>query len=102
MTTSATHQTSFQSLLALIRYARGYRGRMILATLCSVINKLFDVMPEILIGVAIDVVVNQEESFVAGLGFDTPQSQITVLGILTFVIWAGESLFEYFHLMELM
>ncbi|MEE3170707.1 MAG: ABC transporter ATP-binding protein, partial [Pseudomonadota bacterium] len=60
-----------------------------------IINKLFDIAPEILIGVAIDVVVNQEESFVAGLGFETAQEQITVLAVLTFFIWAGESLFEY-------
>ncbi|MCS5562000.1 MAG: ABC transporter ATP-binding protein/permease, partial [Marinobacter nauticus] len=65
------------------------------ATTCSIINKLFDIAPEILIGVAIDVVVNQEESFVAGLGFETAQEQITILAVLTFFIWAGESLFEY-------
>ena len=41
------------------------------------------------------MVVNQEESFVAGLGFETAQEQITILAVLTFFIWAGESLFEY-------
>ncbi len=55
-------------------------------------------MPEILIGIAIDVVVNKESSFVAGFGFETPQSQIAVLAVFTFLIWAGESLFEYFYL----
>ncbi|MDX5297804.1 MAG: ABC transporter, partial [Gammaproteobacteria bacterium] len=61
-------QTSFQALGRLLRYARGYRSRIIAASLCSIINKLFDIAPEILIGIAIDVVVNQEQSFVAGLG----------------------------------
>ena len=55
-------------------------------------------MPEILIGIAIDVVVNQESSFVASLGFETPKAQITILAVITFFVWAGESLFEYFHL----
>ncbi|MDT8880460.1 ABC transporter ATP-binding protein [Halomonas saccharevitans] len=87
--------SSFQALGRLLRYARGYRRRIIAATLCSILNKLFDIAPEILIGVAIDVVVNQEESFVAGLGFTTAEQQILVLGVLTFFIWAGESLFEY-------
>jgi len=87
--------SSFQALGRLLRYARGYRRRIIAATLCSILNKLFDIAPEILIGVAIDVVVNQEESFVAGLGFTTAEQQILVLGALTFFIWAGESLFEY-------
>jgi len=86
---------SFGALARLIRYARGYRRQIISATACSIINKLFDIAPEILIGVAIDVVVNQEQSFVAGLGFETAQQQITALAILTFFIWAGESLFEY-------
>ncbi|MDN7133113.1 ABC transporter ATP-binding protein [Halomonas sp. MC140] len=86
---------SFQALVRLLRYAKGYRRRIIAATACSVINKLFDIAPEILIGVAIDVVVNQEQSFVASLGFETPHQQITMLAILTFVIWAGESVFEY-------
>ncbi|MGM0769166.1 MAG: ABC transporter ATP-binding protein [Pseudomonadota bacterium] len=87
--------SSFAALARLLRYARGYRRQIIAAATCSVINKLFDIAPEILIGVAIDVVVNKEESFVAGLGFETAQEQITILAILTFFIWAGESLFEY-------
>ncbi|MBY6220787.1 ABC transporter ATP-binding protein [Marinobacter nauticus] len=95
MTTRAQHTSSFAALGRLLRYARGCRRQIIAATTCSIINKLFDIAPEILIGVAIDVVVNQEESFVAGLGFETAQEQITILAVLTFFIWAGESLFEY-------
>ncbi|MGM0913100.1 MAG: ABC transporter ATP-binding protein [Pseudomonadota bacterium] len=95
-TTSAT-PNSFQALVRLLRYARGYRRRIIAASACSIINKLFDIAPEILIGVAIDVVVNQEESFVARAGFTSAQEQIFVLAILTFFIWAGESLFEYLY-----
>lgn len=88
---------SFHALVRLLRYARGYRRRIVAATTCSVINKIFDIAPEILIGVAIDVVVNQERSFVARLGFTTPQEQILVLAVLTFFIWAGESIFEYLY-----
>lgn len=95
MTTRAQPTSSFAALGRLLRYARGYRRQIIAATTCSIINKLFDIAPEILIGVAIDVVVNQEESFVAGLGFETAQEQITILAVLTFFIWAGESIFEY-------
>ena len=93
-----TALTSFAALLKLLRYARGHRRQTVLAIICSVINRVFDVMPEILIGIAIDVVVNRDSSFVASLGFSTPESQITILAVLTFFIWAGESLFEYFHL----
>ncbi|SDS51446.1 ATP-binding cassette, subfamily B [Halopseudomonas xinjiangensis] len=95
--TQHTHTSSFAALGRLLRYARGYRRQIITASLCSLINKLFDIAPEILIGVAIDVVVNQEQSFVARLGFETAQEQIAVLAVLTFFIWAGESLFEYLY-----
>ena len=91
----ASVNQSFHALMRLLRYAKGYRRQIITATICSIINKLFDIAPEILIGVAIDVVVNQENSFVARLGFESPQEQITILAVLTFFIWAGESLFEY-------
>jgi ATP-binding cassette subfamily B protein len=94
----STPQTSFQALTRLLRYARGYRSRILAATVCSTINKLFDIAPEILIGIAIDVVVNRQESFVAGLGFTTANSQILVLAFLTLLIWVGESLFEYLYL----
>ena len=90
--------TSFSALLHLLRYAKGYRKRILLASTCSALNTLFDIMPEILIGVAIDVVVNRQESFLAGLGFETPQGQILMLAFLTFLIWAGESLFEFLYL----
>ena len=70
MTQSSPHTTSsFAALGRLLKYARSYRRQIIAATTCSIINKLFDIAPEILIGIAIDVVVNKEESFVAGLGF---------------------------------
>ena len=89
--------SSFAALLHLLRYAKGYRRRIILASTCSMLNTFFDVMPEILIGIAIDVVVNQQESFIASFGFDTPKSQILALGVLTLLIWLGESLFEYLY-----
>lgn len=90
--------SSFGALLHLLRYAKGYRRRIVLASLCSALNTFFDVMPEILIGIAIDVVVNQESSFIATLGFDTPKSQILALGVLTLIIWIGESLFQFLYL----
>ncbi|MEL7450721.1 MAG: ABC transporter, partial [Pseudomonadota bacterium] len=96
---SADSSSSFAALVALLRYARGYRTRILLASGASVLNKLFDVMPEILIGVAIDVVVRQQDSFVAAIGVTEPAQQMLLLGVLTFAIWAGESLFEYAYLL---
>lgn len=90
--------SSASVLMRLLRYARSHRNQIRLASLCSVLNKLFDVMPEILIGVAIDVVVRQEQSFVADLGISDPFDQMLFLGALTIAVWALESLFEFFRL----
>jgi len=86
-----------EALFRLLKYARAWRVKIILATVYSTLNKFFDIAPEILIGIAVDVVVKREESFVASLGFETPESQITVLGVATFIIWALESLFQYLY-----
>ena len=68
-----------------------------MATLCSIINKIFDIFPEILIGIAVDVVVNRKASFVASLGFVELNEQLAVLGISTFIVWFGESVFQYLY-----
>ena len=60
------------------------------------INKLLDLAPPFIIGAAIDVVVQRQDSLVARWGFPDPASQLVVLGVATFLVWAGESLFEWF------
>jgi ATP-binding cassette, subfamily B, bacterial len=96
MTSAA--ESSFSALLRLLRYARGFRRRIVLATACSVANKLFDIMPEILIGTAIDVVVRQEDSFLATLGLVDPRLQLGLLAALTLIVWVLESVFEYLYM----
>ena len=81
----------------LFSHARQYRRDVVIASLYSVLNKFFDVLPEILIGVAVDVVVNRKESFLAGFGIADPADQLILLAILTVLIWAGESLFQYLY-----
>jgi ATP-binding cassette subfamily B protein len=70
---------------------------VVLATTCSVLNKLFDLAPPVLIGLAVDVVVRQRTSWLAALGFSTVPSQLTLLAVLSFLIWSAESLFEYLY-----
>ncbi len=84
-------------LSRLFAYARHYRTDVRLASLYSVLNKFFDVLPEILIGVAVDVVVNRKDSFVARFGIVDPRDQLILLAALTVVIWVGESLFQYLY-----
>jgi ATP-binding cassette subfamily B protein len=51
----------------------------------------------LLIGLAVDVVVEREDSFLASLGILDPWHQLILLSVLTFAIWGLESLFEYFY-----
>ena len=88
--------SSASVLMRLLHYAHGHHRKIRLASLCSVLNKLFDVMPEILIGMAIDVVVRQEQSFLADFGILEPFHQMLFLGVVTIAVWALESLFQFF------
>ena len=84
----------------LLRYLKPWRFRVFRASIFSGLNKIFDIAPEVLIGVAVDLVVKRNESFVASLGFESINNQVLFLGGITFVIWALESLFEYLYLIE--
>ncbi|WP_281252023.1 ABC transporter transmembrane domain-containing protein [Methylobacillus rhizosphaerae] len=84
-------------LKRLFTHARQYKRDAWVASFYSLLNKIFDVLPEILIGVAVDVVVNQKDSFLAGLGVVEPRDQLILLAILTVIIWVGESLFQYLY-----
>lgn len=84
-------------LRRLFTHARQYRADVAIASLYSVLNKIFDVLPELLIGVAVDVVVNRKESFLARFGIVEPSDQLIFLAVLTVIIWVGESLFQYLY-----
>jgi len=73
------------------------KGKIRLAILCSILNKIWDLAPPLLIGVAVDVVVQKEESLLAQWGIIDPWNQLIVLAVATFIIWGLESLFEYFY-----
>lgn len=86
---------STSPLRQLVHYMRPYRGRVRLATFFSFMNKVFDLAPELLIGVAVDIVVNQKDSILAGFGVVEPLHQLVVLAIVTGIVWALESVFQY-------
>ncbi|UOF02137.1 ABC transporter ATP-binding protein [Bdellovibrio reynosensis] len=97
---SALHKSSFKSFARLFKYSANHKKDFYLGSLYSFLNKLFDIAPEILIGIAIDVVVNQEKSFLAQWGVETPLHQLILLSVLTLAIWGFESLFEYLLLVK--
>ncbi|MFZ0565527.1 MAG: ABC transporter ATP-binding protein [Chlamydiales bacterium] len=90
-------QKSKIPILRLLSYLRPFKAQYIRASIYSISNKLFDILPEIIIGVAIDVVVHQKHSWLAQLGIQRIDTQLIFLGLLALVTWGFESFFEYLY-----
>jgi ATP-binding cassette subfamily B protein len=90
-------QDNFHPFLRLWRYASPHHRSILLASIYSVVNKLFDLAPPILIGVAVDIVVQQENSILARWGVVDVRMQLVLLAVLTLIIWGFESIFEYLY-----
>jgi ATP-binding cassette subfamily B protein len=87
--------TAVSPLSRLLRYSRAHRRQVWWASTCSVLNKFFDLAPPVLIGLAVDVVVQQQDSLIAGWGVVGIRAQFVVLSLLTVLVWGLESAFEY-------
>jgi ATP-binding cassette, subfamily B, bacterial len=84
-------------LFKLFRYSKKYQFDIILASLYSLLNKVFDILPEVLIGVAVDIIVKRQHSLLAHLGIHDVKLQIIILGLFTGLTWILESLFQYLY-----
>lgn len=82
-------------LKRLLEYSHNYRRQIWLATICSILNKIFDLAPPALIGIAVDVVVKQQDSIIARWGVKDVFQQFLILSVLTVIVWILESVFEY-------
>lgn len=95
MSAAAMSKSSSHPLERLLRYSKRYKRDIWAATACSILNKIFDLAPPYLIGMAVDIVVKREASLVAQVGITSITGQLAVLSLLTLVIWGAESAFEY-------
>ena len=84
------------NLKKLYLYSKEQETKVRRGIIYSILNKLFDLAPPVLIGIAIDIVVEGADSFLGTLGIQDRRQQLIVLAFLTFVIWALESTFDYF------
>jgi ATP-binding cassette, subfamily B, bacterial len=83
-------------LVRLWRYAGGHRRTVAAAIIFTTLNKLADVMPELLIGVAVDVVVRDSDSIVARLtGVEDRFQQLLILAAVNAAIWVVESVTDF-------
>lgn len=85
------------AFMRLFAYAKPYRRDLVIATLYSILATFFDILPEVLIGLAVDVVVYQHTSLLARLGVHDVYYQLIVLGALTFTVWSLQAWFEYLY-----
>lgn len=84
-----------RSFFQLLLYMRPFRGEYLVAMSYSFLNKLFDLIPEILLGVAVNTVIEREHSWLSYWGFQDLRWQLLLLGLVTLVTYGLESLFEY-------
>jgi len=83
-------------LLRLWRYSGSHRRTVLWATVLSSLNKAMDVAPELLIGAAVDVVVQGDRSLVGRLfGVDSRYGQLAIIAAVNVIVWLLESLSEY-------
>jgi len=83
------------NLKDLFNYALKQGTKVRRGIIYSILNKIFDLAPPILIGVAIDIVVEGSDSFIGNLGFTDRRQQLIILAVITFIIWGLESAFDY-------
>ena len=83
------------NLKDLYKYAQENEAKVKRGIIYSVLNKLFDLAPPVLIGIAIDIVVEGSESFIGNFGSEDRRQQLIILAFITFVIWGFESIFDY-------
>ena len=79
----------------LLRYAETDRKRIYQASALSILNKIADLAPPALIGVAVDIVIKKEDSVLAHWGIEDSFHQLVVLAVVTVLVWGAESIFEY-------
>jgi len=82
-------------LRRLLDSTRAHRGRIRSATLFSILNKVFDLAPPLLIGMAVDIVVRREQSLLGDWGIEDPRHQVVWLAGATLLIWVLESVSQY-------
>ncbi len=82
-------------LQRLLNYGDKYRPQIYQATAYSIINTILDLAPPWLIGVAVDILVQQQDSFIAKFGIKEVVWQFALLSLITVIVWIFESLSQY-------
>jgi ATP-binding cassette subfamily B protein len=90
-----SRSNSTHPFLRLLNYGQQYRQQVFQATAFSILNKIFDLAPPWLIGTAVDILVQQQDSIIGRFGVKDVFWQFVLLSGVTILIWMLESLSEY-------
>ena len=69
------------------------RRLLFFAFLSSIINKILDLAPPVIIGLAVDIVVKEQNSWIASFGIKEVPVQLIFLAFASGIVWSGESSF---------
>lgn len=74
-----------------------YRGRVLWASFCSIVNQVLDNVQDVLVGIMLDVAMQSPQSWVTHLGFAHVEAQLIFFAVLTILNGGIESFFEYLY-----
>ncbi|MES1241942.1 MAG: ABC transporter ATP-binding protein [Acidobacteriota bacterium] len=96
--TSGALRQADRPMARLFLYLQAYRSRLVWACTSSVLNKILDLMPPLLVGWVIDSLRGAPPGWIARLaGTSDPWSMAVVLSGLSVGIFFFESLFQWFY-----
>ncbi len=76
---------------------RDERKLLFFAFLSSIINRILDLAPPVIIGLAVDIVVKEQNSWIASFGIKDVPFQLVFLAFASGIVWSGESFFQYLY-----
>lgn len=82
-------------MIRIIHYLKYYQSRFYFSTISSILNKILDLMPPLLVGWLIDIVGGNSPFWLRSYTDNDPWQGAKFIGIAIFVIFALESLTEW-------
>ena len=76
---------------------RDERKLLFFAFLSSIINRILDLAPPVIIGLAVDIVVKEQNSWIGSFGIKDVPLQLLFLAFVSGIVWSGESFFQYLY-----
>ena len=85
------------SIVRLYLNLREERRLLFFAFVSSIINRILDLAPPEIIGLAVDIVVKEQNSWIGNFGIKDVPFQLLFLAFASGIVWSGESFFQYLY-----